>query len=84
MASNLFASPRCLHAQVLMAMNLFTATHTCVMVYINDHRLYCILASLYSSKVLDGICALHSFLVFALLSKQLFRNFPVIMQAVIC
>ena len=47
MASNLFASPRCLHAQVLMAMNIFTATHTCVMVYINDHRLYCILASLY-------------------------------------
>ena len=74
MASNLFASPRCLHAQVLMAMNIFTATHTCVMVYINDHRLYCILAS-----VLDGICVLHSFLVFALLSKQLFRDFPVIM-----
>ena len=65
-----------------MAMNIFTATHTCVMVYINDHRLYCILASLY--LVLDGICALHSFLVFALLSKQLFRDFPVIMQAVIC
>ena len=38
-----------LHAQVLMAMNMFTATHTCVMVYINDHRLYCILASLYLS-----------------------------------
>ena len=72
MASNLFASPRCLHAQVLMAMNIFTATHTCVMVYINDHRLYCILAS-----VLDGISALDSFLVFA--SKQLFRDFPVIM-----
>ena len=49
MASNLFASPRCLHAQVLMAMNMFTATHTCVMVYINDHRLYCILALLYLS-----------------------------------
>ena len=81
MASNLFASPRCLHAQVLMAMNMFTATHTCVMVYINDHRLYCILASLYLSI---GICALHSFLVLALLSKQLFRDFPVIMQAVIC
>ena len=32
-----------------MAMNMFTATHTCVMVYINDHRLYCILASLYLS-----------------------------------
>ena len=82
MASNLFASPRCLHAQVLMAMNMFTATHTCVMVYINDHSLYCILASLYLSIVLkfpDGICALHSFLVFALLSKQLFRDFPVIM-----
>ena len=66
-----------------MAMNMFTATHTCVMVYINDHRLYCILALLYLS-ILDGICALHSFLVFALLSKQLFRDFPVIMQAVIC
>ena len=55
-----------------MAMNMFTAT--CVMVYINDHCLYCILAS-----VLNGISALYSFLVFALLSKQLFRDFPVIM-----
>ena len=78
MASNLFASPRCLHAQVLMAMNIFTATHTCVMVYINDHRLYCILASLYLSlgwnkcvRFLSSFCQL--------LSKQLFRDFPVIM-----
>ena len=76
MASNLFASPRCLHAQVLMAMNIFTANHTCVIVYINDHRLYCILASLRYTQVLS---ALHSFLVFALLSKQLFRYFQVIM-----
>ena len=66
-----------------MAMNMFTATHICVMVYINDHRLYCILASLYLS-IGWNMCALHSFLVFALLSKQLFRDFPVIMQAVIC
>ena len=78
MASILFASPRCLHAQVLMAMNMFTATHSCEMVYINDHRLYCILASLYFSIGWNK-SALHSFLVFALLSKQLFRDFLVIM-----
>ena len=28
-------------------MNIFTANHTSVMVYIDDHRLYYILASLY-------------------------------------
>ena len=54
-------------------MNIFAANHTCVMVYIDDHRLYYILAS-----VLNGMGALHSFLAFALLSKQLFRDFPVI------
>ena len=49
------------------AMNTFAANHTCVMVY--SHRLYYIVAK----------SAVHSFLTFALLSKQLFRDFPVIM-----
>ena len=40
MASNLFASPRRLHAQVLMAMNIFAANQTCGMVYIDDHRIF--------------------------------------------
>ena len=61
-------------ASILAAYIIMYYACTCVMVYINDHRLYCILAS-----VLDGISVLHSFLVFALLSKQLFRDFPVIM-----
>ena len=63
-----------------MAMNMFTATHTCVMVYINDHRLYCILASLYILKYwMECVRYIPFYIVFALLSKQLFHDFPVIM-----
>ena len=56
--------------------NGYEDNHTCVMVNLDDHRFYCILA-LWSC--MDGISVLHSFLAFALLSKQLFRDFPVIM-----
>ena len=34
---------------VMGTMNIFTANHTCVMVLINYHHLYCILALLYLS-----------------------------------